>query len=53
MNYGGVNMSNKRKLYKVHKFNFDVLFKCGKIDKEQGILFCSKLNSEYAEIKNE
>ena len=46
-------MSNKRKLYKVHKFNFDVLFKCGKIDKEQGILFCSKLNSEYAEIKNE
>lgn len=46
-------MSNKRKLYRIHKFDFDLLFKYGLLDLENGVLICNELNSEYAEKLND
>lgn len=40
-------MANKKKLYTIHKLDFDILFKCGKI--EDGILVCNQYISEHSE----
>lgn len=46
-------MSKKRKLYKIHKFDFDLLFKYGIIDEDNGVLLCNEMCCEYAEKLNE
>ena len=40
-------MANKKKLYTIHKLDFDILFKCGKI--EDGVLVCNQYISEHSE----